>query len=97
MTLYHLVAREAWEAARAAGVYAPPSLATEGFIHLTTDAQWPGVRARFYADAKDLLVLAIDAARLASPVVFEPADGDRFPHLYGPLPIDAVTSWRSCD
>ena len=92
--LYHLVDRGAWEAARAAGVYRPPSLASEGFIHLSTAEQWPRTRERFYADATELLLLEIDETLLAGDVRYERADGEDFPHLYGVLDIEAVVSVR---
>ena len=49
---------------------------------------------RFYAGAPDHLVLVIDPARLTEPVLEEQgADvDDRFPHLYGPLPVEAVVA-----
>ncbi len=92
--LYHLVDRATWERAKAAGVYRPPSLVAEGFIHLSTAEQWPATRDRFYADMPDLLLLEIDETLLAAPVRYERADGDDFPHLYGPLEIDAVVAER---
>ena len=52
------------------------------------------MRRRFYAahDAP-LLLLEVDVARLPEPPVEEvgdPATGETFPHLYGPLPVAAV-------
>src|SRR5436190_16079633 len=95
MRLYHLVDSAAWEAARAAGVYRPPSLAAEGFIHLSTADQWPRTRARFYAGVADLLLLEIDPQRLTAEVRYERADGEDFPHLFGPLALDAVVAVRT--
>jgi uncharacterized protein (DUF952 family) len=38
------------------------------------------------------VVLVIDTRRLRAPVVVEDLadEGEAFPHIYGPLPIDAV-------
>ena len=46
-------------------------------------------------DAGDVVLLHIDPERLAAagvPVRLEPApeSGELFPHLYGPLPLEAV-------
>lgn len=90
MILFHLTTRAAWDAARAAGVYEPPSLATEGFIHLSTRSQWLRVLNRFYRDVPDQLLLAIDEDKLGAPLSHESVDGDVFPHLYGPLEVAAV-------
>ena len=56
--------------------------------------------ARSYADeSAPLTLLGIDTERLAAAgieVRDEPGDtahpdGERFPHIYGPVPVDAVT------
>nr|HEX4313087.1 DUF952 domain-containing protein [Kofleriaceae bacterium] len=88
--LFHITTRAAWDAARAAGDYRAASLATEGFIHLSTETQWPRTLQRFFAGQRDLVLLAIDPAALRAAVRFEAADGEPFPHLYGPLNSDAV-------
>ena len=83
--LFHLTTRAAWQRAVAIGDYVTPSLEDEGFIHLSTEAQWPGVRARRFAETADLVLLVIDPDRLRNEIKFELADGDHYPHLYGPL------------
>ena len=90
-TLWHITTRHAWAAAVAAGEYRAPSLAAVGFIHLSYEHQWRGALERFYRGHTGLVLLAIDRARLRHPVRDESADGDQFPHLYGPLDLDAVT------
>lgn len=92
--LFHLTLTEAWAAARAAGEYRAASLDSQRFIHLSTEAQWPRTRERFFAGQTGLVLLVIDPARLSHEVRFEPADGDSFPHLYGPLNLDAVIEAR---
>jgi glutathione S-transferase len=49
---------------------------------------------RFFADAPPLLRLEIDPARLTAPLVLESAPGghELFPHLYGPLNLEAVVA-----
>ena len=90
MELFHITTRAAWDAARAAGEYRAESLAREGFIHLSTAAQWRATLARFFRGQRDLVLLAIRSEALHAPVRFDEADGERFPHLYGPLNLDAV-------
>ena len=72
------------------GWYRPESLQAEGFIHLSTEAQWPRTAARFYRGRTDLVLLAIDPRALTSEVRYEPVHDDQFPHLYGELSPDAV-------
>lgn len=95
--IYHLALVSDWEAAQRTGVYAVSTLGItleqEGFIHASRADQVDGVRARFYAGvAAPLVLLVIDPARLTSPVVVEPVlgTGEEFPHVYGPINLDAV-------
>lgn len=94
--IYHLTERSRWERSLAEGVHTGSTrdveLADEGFIHCSTAEQWPGVRARFYADLDDLVLLHVDESLLAAPVVFEQV-GDapsEFPHVYGPIDLAAI-------
>lgn len=92
--LFHLTTDDAWRAAQPGGEYRPASLSREGFIHLSTEAQWPLTARRFFAGQQGLVLLVIDAAKLVN-VRFERADEDEFPHLYGPLPCTAVVEVRA--
>ena len=89
--IFHLVDEESWVRAVARGEYAPPPLQSEGFIHLSTQAQVAGTAERFFAGRTDMLVLHVDEAKLTARLKYEPADGQQFPHHYGPLPLVAVT------
>lgn len=103
--LFHLAFPDDWEEARRHGRYEISTrgrtLAQEGFIHLSRAQQWQGVRERFYADVPgELLLLRIDPTLVDAPVVEEePAPGvvELFPHLYGALPVDAVTEVSRLD
>jgi uncharacterized protein (DUF952 family) len=99
--IFHLADRRIWEDTRASG--GPYTMSTrdltleqEGFIHCSADLDQVGaVLNRFYADIKDQLVLlVIDPARLEDELKYEPAGDELFPHLYGPLPLDAVIEVR---
>ncbi|WP_163724279.1 DUF952 domain-containing protein [Mycolicibacterium psychrotolerans] len=93
--LVHLCTAEEWATAQRCGAHRPPSLTGVGFVHLSTPQQVHLPANRLYAGRTDLVLLRIDAARLASPVRWEPGvpgdpDGMVFPHLFGELPADAV-------
>ena len=98
--LYHLALGPEWQAARADGMYRRStrgrSLEEVGFIHLSNAHQVEATAALFYGDlpAGAVLLLTIDPQRLAAAALevrFEQADGgEPFPHLYGPLPLEAV-------
>jgi uncharacterized protein (DUF952 family) len=95
--IFHIATVADWEAARSSGRYTTSTrgrtLAEEGFIHASRGDQWQAVRERWYADVTEpLVLLVLDTALLTSPVVEEavPGSGETFPHVYGPLDVDAV-------
>lgn len=91
--LVHLCGRQHWEAIRSQREIRPePDV---GFIHLSTPAQVHLPANRLFPGRTDLVLLHLDPERLGSPLRWEPGvPGDPeamlFPHLYGPLPVDAV-------
>src|ERR1700759_2450042 len=89
--ILHITTRSAWEQALGKGSYEPSSLTSEGFIHLSDPLQVAGVAKARYAGIDDLVLLHVATERLTAPLKYESADGDRFPHLYGALNLDAVT------
>jgi uncharacterized protein (DUF952 family) len=91
--LFHITTRDAWQHAVATGDYRPASFDRDGFIHLSTEAQWPRTRERFFSATPDLLLLVIDPERVED-IRWEPADDDSFPHLYRTLAIGAVVEVR---
>jgi uncharacterized protein (DUF952 family) len=93
LILYHITTLADWEAAQAAGSYQSDSLGAQGFIHCSTREQVLKVANRFYRGRHGLVLLAIDPTRLRPEVRYENLEGgaELFPHLYGPLNLDAVS------
>ena len=90
--IYHIAPREAWGRAQAEGAYRGDTLATEGFIHASTAAQVVQVANRFYRGRTDVVLLCIDAGMVRAEIRYEGGeDGERFPHIYGALNLDAVS------
>lgn len=92
----HLCPAADWQAAQSAGVYRGDTLASQGFIHFSGPGQVLDVANTFYAGREDLVVLWVDPARLQAELRWEFSDGQLFPHLYGPLNLDAVSSAPPC-
>jgi GrpB-like predicted nucleotidyltransferase (UPF0157 family)/uncharacterized protein (DUF952 family) len=90
--VFHITTAAAWEEARRAGVYRHASLATEGFIHFSDVEQVVRVADRAFRSTPDLVLLCVASARLDAPLRYDHVEeaGERFPHLYGPLNLDAV-------
>ncbi len=98
--IYHIATSADWARAGQDGTYTMSTrgrtLAEEGFIHTSTAGQVALVANAFYRGEPDLLLLVIDAARVDSEIRYEPVPGHAqpYPHIYGPLNIDAVV--RTC-
>ncbi|MEJ2600567.1 MAG: DUF952 domain-containing protein [Anaerolineales bacterium] len=88
--LVHICLRRDWERAVQTGLYRADSLDEIGFIHLSHPEQVQGVAERFYAGVQGLVLLWIDPKKLSAEIRWEQSDGQIFPHLYGPLNLEAV-------
>jgi uncharacterized protein (DUF952 family) len=90
--IYHLTTKPEWEQAKARGHYESVSLADEGYIHCSEERQIPGVVERYFQGKKQLLKLVIETTCLTSPLYYDwsPSIEDTFPHVYGPINLDAV-------
>jgi len=99
-TILHITSREAWKTAQEQGQYNAPSLTSDRFIHCSTREQVLPVAEKFYKGQAGLILLVIDSTHLSSELKWEsPFDGipptgvpvnDVFPHIYGPINLDAV-------
>ena len=90
--IYHITTKKEWEEAKAKGSYESATLATEGFIHNSTEKQVAGVLERYYKGKTDLVKLKIEKSKVARPLIFELAGSinEVFPHIHGDLNLDAV-------
>lgn len=89
--IFHITARSLWQAAQLLGEYRAASLELEGFIHCSEAAQVLWVANQFYRGTSDLMLLQIDPAKLLAELRYDEIEtGERFPHLYGPVNLDAV-------
>lgn len=97
--IYHIAFRTDWEHAVDIGGYRistrGQTLDEVGFIHCSSDRRQVEAVARlFYSDCTEpLCLLVIDSEKLHAEVIEEHVGdpSERFPHVYGPLNIDAVT------
>jgi uncharacterized protein (DUF952 family) len=91
--ILHISTRIAWEQAKLHGSYKTPSLDQQGFIHCSKPDQVLNVANSFYKDVPDLIILWIDPDKLNAKVLYEPGiedSGELFPHIYGPINLDAI-------
>jgi uncharacterized protein (DUF952 family) len=91
--IYHLCPRSHWSTAQDNGFYTASSLDSEGFIHCSFDHQLEGSLNLHFRGQRDLMVLKIDPTQLTADLRYEPSrQGELFPHLYGPLNLEAVVT-----
>ena len=91
--IYHITSREAWSTSQGKGFYAAESLSREGFIHCSRNDQVVRVANEFYPAQLGLVLLEMDPERLKAALQMEPGTDkpeELFPHIYGPINLDAV-------
>ena len=88
--ILHITKRENWEEAKLRKVYRGDTLVSEGFIHCSTPRQVIKVANALFRAKKGLVLLCIDTAKVQSEIRYEGIEEELYPHIYGPLNIDAV-------
>jgi|SRR5690349_5637537 uncharacterized protein (DUF952 family) len=90
--LYKICPAPLWRAAERAGVFRGSDVdQSDNFIHFSTAAQVSETAAKHFAGQNDLLLISVDAGALGGALKWEPSRGGAlFPHLYGPLALEAV-------
>ena len=72
---------------------APVDLA-DGYVHLSTFEQLTETVDKHFAGQDELHVAEVDLEALGDAVKWEKSRGGQlFPHLYAPLPLDAVVAY----
>ena len=97
-SIFHITTPAAWADAQSSGGYEHPSLAAEGFIHLSTADQLLPTTERHYAGVGGLILLEVNPD--AVPDLrweLAPSVGEDFPHSYTPIPVDAVVATHPWD
>ena len=91
---YHLVPAEVWRRHRSQAIYVPEAFEADGFIHTTNDLDELLVVANtFYrSDPRPYLVLVLNLDVVSVHVRHDDPSGF-YPHLYGPLNVDAVVGY----
>ena len=92
--IYRIAEPAALAAASTAGVYAGTALdRADGFIHCSALDQLAGTLAAHFDAHERLAIAEIDAAALGAALKWEVSrGGERFPHVHGDIPFDAITA-----
>jgi uncharacterized protein (DUF952 family) len=92
--ILHVTSTARWMEAQQSGAYRGDTLASEGFIHCCLPRQLQHVLSTYFRGQSGLAALEIDETRVQPEIRWEGV-ADRFPHIYGPLNLDAVTGVTS--
>lgn len=92
MLIFKICHLPEWREAERAGRYDGTAKdKQDGFLHFSAQEQLIGTLEKWYADAYDLVLVAVDGDALDEALRWEPSrDGALFPHLYASLPLAAV-------
>ena len=89
--IVHICRRTDWQAAQEQGEYRPGDASEAGeFVHCSRPRQALRVANFLFPGKPGLVLLWIDPQRLRSEIRWEPAEGEAFPHIYGPINLEAV-------
>ncbi len=101
--ILHIIPREQWANLQGQSEYEGDTLKSEGFIHFSTPKQVVMVANARFKGHTGLQLLVVDPAKLRAELKYEPpyetnpdgaiaaqARDQLFPHLFGPLNLDAV-------
>ena len=90
--IYKIVSRTEWQAAESIGLFLGSVVdLQDGFVHFSTADQAPETASKHFAGQSELVLVVVAASQLGDELKWEPSrGGELFPHLYSPLPVDAV-------
>ncbi len=92
--VFKVTSREAWEAATTLGQFLGAAIdIADGYIHLSTSGQLIETVRKHFRGQSQLVIVTIEIDRLGDALRWEVSRGGAlFPHLYGPLPMTAVSA-----
>jgi uncharacterized protein (DUF952 family) len=96
-TAFKIFTADQWAGFEANGMFlgAPIDLA-DGYIHMSTADQLDETLAKHFAGQVGLVIAEIDLSGFGDAIKWEVSRGGAlFPHLYAPLPLEAVIATKS--
>lgn len=91
--ILHITNKLTWEQSQKVGKYEGDTLSSEGFIHCSTEEQLIEVANFIFKSQHNLVLLVIDQDKVKAEIKYEDAGNKKlYPHIYGPLNLDAVVN-----
>ena len=93
MKILHITKKDTWAKAQQEGIYQADTLKSDGYIHCCQPDQLKGVLEKWFDGAEDLISLELDTDKVEAKIVYENLEEGEalFPHIYGPINLDAIT------
>jgi len=90
--IYKICPKSMWDEAETRGEFTGAGIDLEdGYIHFSTAEQTPDTARLHFAGKQDHVIVAVDTGPLGDALKWEASrGGQKFPHLYAPLPLTAV-------
>jgi uncharacterized protein (DUF952 family) len=94
MYIYHIVTPAWWDQFKEKSHYESETLSVENFIHCSTLEQIQPTLNRHFKHISVVYILKLEVTKLEYQPIYElaPAVGQSFPHIYGPINLDAVVA-----
>jgi uncharacterized protein (DUF952 family) len=93
MLIYKILSPSEWARFEADGRFdGSPMDRDAGYVHCSSREQVGATARRHFADDPELVVAALDTGLLGDAVRWEAVPDGVFPHVYAPLPREAVVA-----
>ena len=91
--LYKIMSKQEWEKAQAQGIYEGSEVdRKDGFIHLSAAHQVRATAQKHFSGKTDLVLISVAQENLGPSLKWKASrGGDLFPHIYGPLQLNAMS------
>lgn len=90
--IFHLVKKNDWKEHKKDSRYYPESLESEGFIHCSSGKDIEATANLLFNGEEHILLIVINTTLIEPDLKYENDEdtGIKYPHIYGPLNLDAV-------
>lgn len=89
--VYRVTTEQYWNEHKGEPDFITADYFSGGFIHCCTASQVAGVRERYFKGEINLVLLHLEESKLEAELKYEVStNGEKFPHLYGPINRDAI-------
>lgn len=94
--IYKILTPAEWDAFQQSGHFTGSTLdKKDQFIHAAYNDQYPRLIKKYFKDVRTVVLVKIDATKLEKGILKVETNkpgGEKYPHIYGPIPYTAVVA-----